>query len=135
MDIVEYVVTENIQFPNMRAQVVEALRALSDRQYQESIWGKCDPAVNAYDDLDISVHMLYDDALVLPEPETCVPSLLHESEVPALRAVDAVLGPMIRDLGDCPDDVYLADPRWPAVVRAAGEAFTTLTTNDAMDPK
>lgn len=119
----------------MRAEVMGALRALSDPKDQRSTWGKYQPGVHFYDDLDVNVHILYDDSQVLPNPESAVSSLLRESEVPALQAVDAALSPMIQDLGDCPDADYLSDPRWPVVVRAAEEAITVMEANDGTDSR
>lgn len=124
-----------VEFPNMRAEVIGALRALSDPEHQRAVWGKYEPGVPYYDDLDLNVHILYDDTQVLPDPASAVPSLLHKSEVPALQAVDAVLGQMILDLGDRPDAEYLSDPRWRAVVRAAGEALTVMETSDGTNPE
>lgn len=123
----------NVELPNMRAEVIGALRALSDPEYQHAAWGKYESGVPYYDDLDMNVHILYDDTQVLPDPEVAVPSLLYESEVSALQAVDAVLGQMIQELGDRPDAEYLTDPRWPAVVRAAGQALTVMEASDGTD--
>lgn len=125
--------TGSVEFPNMRAEVIGALRALSDTEHQRAKWGKYESGVPYYDDLDMNVHVLYDDAQVLPDPESAVPSVLHESEVSAMHAVGAVLCQMIQDLGDRPDAEYLSDPRWPAVVRAAGEALRIMETSDRMD--
>lgn len=122
-----------VEFPSMRAEVIDALRALSDPKHQRAKWGKYESGVPYYDDLDVNVHILYDDAQVLPDPESAVPGLLYDSEVLALQAVDAVLGQLIQDLGDRPDAEYLADPRWQVVVRAAGEALTVMETSDGMD--
>lgn len=127
--------TNSIQFPTMRALVVDALRALSDPDHQRAKWGKYDPTANYYDDLDVNIHTLYDDTTVLTDPELAVPGLLYPSEVSSLRAVDRVLGSMIRDLGDRPDEEYLSDPRWPGVVRAAGEALAVLIANDSMNSR
>jgi hypothetical protein len=125
--------SDNVEFPSMRAEVIGALRALSDPEHQRGTWGKYEPGVPYYDDLDMNVHILYDDAQVLPDPESAVSSLLYESEVSALQAVDAVLGRMIQDLGDRPDAEYLSDPRWSAVVRAAGDALAVMETRDGTD--
>lgn len=119
-----------IKFPYMRAEVISALRSLADPGHQRSRWGVVEEGVNYYDDLDMNVHILYDDTQVLPDPESAVPSLLYDSEVSALLAVDAVLGQVIQQLGDQPDSEYLADSRWSAVVDAAGVALLVMQTND-----
>lgn len=115
----------------MRAEVVEALRSLSDPERQRTRWGRHVPGQDYYDDLDMNVHVLYDDTEVLPNPETAVPEILHESEVSAVRGVGAVLGPLIRELGDRPDEDYLSDQRWPDVVAAARAALAAMQTQDA----
>lgn len=122
-----------IEFPYMRAEVIAALRSLADPGHQCSCWGVVEEGVNFYDDLDMNVHILYDDTQVLPDPESAVPSLLYDSEVSALLAVDAVLGQMLEQHGDQPDSAYLADSRWSAVVEAAGEALSVMQTNDERD--
>ena len=110
----------------MRAEVLEALKALSDREYQEREWGKYQEAVCRYDDLALNVHILYDDCRVLPDPSSQVGSVLFPEDVDYLRRVDAVLGPLIDQLGRSPDAEYLADPRWDLVVDAAAEALSHL---------
>jgi hypothetical protein len=126
-------VTAPIKYPDMRLEVIAALRSLSDPEHQRTRWGRVEEGVNYFDDLTLNVHTLYDDCQVLPMPETAVSELLHGEEVPFLRAVDAALGPMIRDLGNRPDADYLSDPRWPSVVRAAGEALAAMQACDEAD--
>ncbi|HEY8717071.1 SCO4402 family protein [Pengzhenrongella sp.] len=119
--------TSEVTFPEMRNEVIAALRSFSDPVHQATRWGRWEEGVNYYDDLTLNVNTLYDDCQVLPSPESAVPDVLLEADVPALRALDNALGPMIRDLGNRPDTDYLADPRWPTVVAAAQAAL------DAMD--
>ncbi|MDO5068344.1 MAG: hypothetical protein Q4D96_13790 [Propionibacteriaceae bacterium] len=116
-----------IEFPYLRAEILNALQAISDPACQTKWvgWGY----------LDLYIHILYDDTTVIPNPEMSVSSLLYESEVPALQALDAVLGPMIKGLGDAPDEVYLADPRWPAVIQAAADALAAMEANEPSDKK
>ena len=128
--IMEHTMRAKVEFPEMRAEVVGALRALSDPDYQRTRWGRYVDGVDYYDDLDLNIHILYDDCQVLPSPERAVPQILHEDEIPVLLAVEAALGPMIRELGDRPDAEDVADPRWAGVLSAAGVACAVLQDND-----
>lgn len=123
-----------IRFPDMRLQVIAAVRSLSDRQHQQARWGQVEEGVNYHDDLTINVHTLYDDCMVLPEPQLAAPDVLHDEEVSAFLELERALGTMIQDLGDEPDDVYTSDPRWPAVVDAAGRALIVLQQLDEGTP-
>ncbi|GAB2986023.1 SCO4402 family protein [Nocardioides montaniterrae] len=117
---------DGVQYPYMRAEVVAALESLSDVEHQRTRWGRYIESENFYDDLTLNIHILYDDCCVLPDPAPAVPSVLLESDVPGLERLGAVLTPMLDDLGNSTDEVYLADPRWPAVVAAAGLALTAM---------
>lgn len=112
-----------IEFPYMRAEVVNALRSLSDPATQHSEWV-------GWSHLDLCIHILYDNTTVIPNPEASIGSLIHESAAPALDVLDTVLGPMIDDLGDVPDQIYLADHRWPSVIHAAANALAAMEAND-----
>lgn len=124
--------TARVGFPEIRAEVLGALQSLGDPDHQRTRWGRYVEGVNYYDDLDLNIHILYDDYRVLPSPDSAVPEILHAAEVPALLAVEAALGPMIRDLGDRADEEYLKDPRWAGVLNAARLAHAVLRTNDEL---
>ena len=119
-----------VEFPDMRHEVIAAVRSLSDAEHQRRQWGKVEAGVNYYDDLSLTVHVLYDDCQVLPTPEAAVPAVLYPGEVVAFRGLDSALGPLIADLGDRPDDDYLADPRWGSVVEAAGAALRLMEASE-----
>ncbi|WP_162799152.1 hypothetical protein [Nocardioides sp. 616] len=119
-----------VTFPDMRLEVISALRSLSDRHHQQTRWGKVEEGVNFYDDLTLNVHTLYDDCMVLPEPQAAVPDVIHDSEVPVFLELGSVLGPMLQDLGDAPDGAYMSDPRWASVVDAAGAALAAMQQAD-----
>lgn len=118
-----------VQFPDMRLEVISALRALSDPDQQRS-WGKAEGDVPYYDDLTLNVHVLYDDCQVLPDPSDRVGSVLHEGEVVCLRTVHNALNPLLDELGEKPDAEYLDDPRWPTVMSAAAEALRVMEVSD-----
>lgn len=126
--------TESIEFPWMRLQVVTALDSLSDPSRQER-WGCGEKGVPGYfDDLTLNVDVLYDDCMVLPEPQDSVPEILHQEEVPFLVELARALGPLIDELGDLPDAVYTSDPRWPSVIEAAARALAVMKQNDGEPP-
>ncbi len=119
-----------VEFPYMRMYVVDALRSLGDPVHQRTKWGVYVEGVSYYDDLDLNIHILYDDCMVLPSPGRAVPEILYEAEVPALLALEAVFGPLIDELGDVTDEIYLDHPRWTDVVSAARVAYETMLAND-----
>jgi hypothetical protein len=125
--------TSQVTFPEMRNEVIAAVRSLSDPLHQATRWGRYEEGVNYYDDLTINVNTLYDDCQVLPSPETAVPDVLYEAEVPAFRALERALGPMIRELGNRPDEDYLSDAGWSVVVDAARDALFAMQASDTQD--
>jgi hypothetical protein len=126
----ERAMTSRVTFPEMRIEVIAALRALSDPLHQRTRWGHYEEGVNYYDGLTLNVNTLYDDCQVLPSPETAVPDVLLDPEVPAFRALHKALGTMITELGNRPDGDYLADPRWGDVIDAAVNALGAMRTSD-----
>ena len=114
----------------MRSQVVSAVRALADRSYQDASWGHVEPGVKFYDDLTLNVHILYDDCAVLPDPTVRLGTVLLPGDMDVLVHLHDALGPMLADLGNSPDDSYLADPRWDSVLEAAQAALAAMTSRD-----
>src|SRR5882757_3805420 len=130
----ELAVTEQITYPEMRLQVIEAVRAFADPHHQRSRWGRYEEGVNYYDDLTLNVHILYDDCMVLPEPEGSVPTILHAQEVPIFRELENALRPILDDLRGQPDEVYVSDPRWSLVVNTASRALAVMEECDNGSP-
>ena len=119
----------SIKLPEMRLEVIAALESISDPLRQER-WGRVEEAVNYFEDLTLNVNILYDDCMVLPEPQSAVPDILRQEEVSALTKLDRVLDPMIRELGDRPDVAYTSDKRWPSVMEAAATALAVMQQSD-----
>ena len=117
--------TDFVRFPEMRLDVISALRALSDPG-QQSSWGRAEEGVPYYNDLTLNVHVLYDDCQVLPDPSERVGTVLLEGEVAALRGVHEALNPLLDELREEPDAEYLADRRWPTVMSASAEALRVM---------
>ncbi|WP_328672382.1 SCO4402 family protein [Streptomyces sp. NBC_00328] len=114
-------IQSDVEFPNVRINVVAALEALADPDHQQRVWRDRMPRADyAVNNLDLVVHVLFDDSRVLDDPEPPVGEVLASArEVRAARELAEVLGRLIDELGDVGDEVYLASPRWPAVVTAA----------------
>lgn len=112
----------SVRFPQARADIISALRALADRDYQEREWGVYRKEENRYDDLSLNVNLLYD-CRALPDPISRVGEALFPSDVEPLLHLGKVLEPLIDELGDRPDRDYMADPRWPLVIKAAADAL------------
>lgn len=121
----------DVRFPQMRAEVVEAVRALADPDYQEQVWLRREyPRPGYFDDLSTNITTLYDDTRVLEDPYRTVGSVLRSGhEAAALEPLAAVLDAMFADLGtDADDSTYLLSEHWPKVVAVAREAFSVLNS-------
>ena len=129
MDELEHPVMSNVQYPELRDQVLTALKALADPRHQRTRWGVEEPGVDYYDDLMLNVHILYDDCKVLPDPSTTVGAVIVEAEVPLLRALQDALGPLLDEFGGSPDSTYMCDPRWPGVIATARTALDAMNSD------
>jgi len=119
----------------MRMGVIDALRSLADREYQERVWiNRIYPHERYYDDLSMRIHTLYDDTDVLAAPAGMVGDVIYSSEIDSLHQLDSILSPLIDELGDADDSTYLADPRWDQVIRASDAALRTMLANEKTNP-
>lgn len=130
---VEQAVTarRDIRLPEMRAEVIASVRALADPAYQQRVWIDREyPHADYFDDLTLTVNILYDDTTVLDDPQAALGlTLASEAEVEAMSRLADALTHALDEVGrDQPDERFLASPAWPAVVDAASAALEVLTT-------
>ncbi len=131
MVLVELAV-RSVDFPAMRLEIVGALASLADREYQERAWLLQRFEVpGRFEDLDLVIHILYDDTEVLPDPHSGIGAVLFEGEAPALQNLGIRLSPLLARLGDSPAEMYLASAEWDSVVSAAGVALATMIRHGA----
>ncbi|MFD3591462.1 hypothetical protein ACFWU5_01950 [Nocardia sp. NPDC058640] len=118
----------DVQYPEMRMSVIDALESFADPDYQRRVWiNRQFPHANFYDDLDLNVSILYDDCVVVPDPRSRIGTVLVDGpEVDRLIELDQVLDPMISRLGNASDSTYLGDSEWPLVVTAARAALAAM---------
>jgi hypothetical protein len=121
-----------VKYPQWRERVINAVRALSDVDRQRRVWVEGEPLpAGLQDSLDYRIHILFDDGDILPDPSHHIGVTLRDQrEAEALRPLGRALDEMMRDLGDVPDEQYLADPRWSDVVEYAGAALKVLTSDE-----
>ena len=126
-DLGHVVFAVSVQFPAMRRDVMSALAALADEQYQQFVWlGQGEWPGHAAD-LQLAVNVLFDDAQVLPEPSTRVGTVLVEGhEISRLRELGSLLNGMLeRHARDADQDV-VDDPDWDRVRDAASRALSAI---------
>jgi len=121
-------VSASVNYPTARWQVMLAIASLSDREYQERVWVRQEvPTEDYYDSLDLAVNTLFDDWIVLPNPQEAIGAILIDGpEIEKIRAVGELLGPLIAELKDRPDEDYLNDSRWPLVVERSHAALSAM---------
>ncbi|WP_405656899.1 hypothetical protein [Streptomyces sp. RK9] len=118
-----------VNLPEMRAEVVSAVRALASPEHQQKVWiDRTYPHPDYYDDLTLNVHILYDDTTVLASPEAALGNTLaSEQEVRAMEELARALDAVLENVGvDVPDAEFLRSPLWPQVVVAAQAALAAL---------
>ncbi|MGW8327721.1 SCO4402 family protein [Streptomyces sp. NPDC055897] len=118
-----------VTLPEMRAEVISAVRALADPEYQQRVWiDRIYPKPNFFDDFTLNVNIL-NDATVLEAPEAALGyTLASDAEVRAMSALANALDSALNTVGrDASDAEFMASEPWPGVVAAARDALTALT--------
>lgn len=118
----------SIQLPEMRAEVIAAVRALSDPAYQKRVWiDRQYPSPGYFDDFTLNVNIL-DDAKVLDAPYATIGfTLASDEEAGAMAELAARLGEVLDAVGaESPDGAFLSSPLWENVVAAAKAALDAL---------
>jgi hypothetical protein len=115
-----------IKYPEMRSQVIEALRAFSDPEYQQRVWvDRRYPHENFYDDLTHNVHVLYDDTGVAEAPHDQIGITLNDSvEAESIEVLAAHLTRILDSVDPGESDAsIISRPEWNGVVVAARETL------------
>ncbi|MEV1178613.1 hypothetical protein [Nonomuraea sp. NPDC049784] len=116
-----------VRWPERRKDVLEALRALSDRDYQDQHWrsGKGRP------DFTAAVHWLIDDTFIDQHGARALISHLFfdQQEADLVQMVVDALLRVLDDLGPtAPDNAYLDHPEWINVLNSADAAYVALSS-------
>lgn len=116
-----------IRFPEMRNEIVRAVKALADPEYQWSAWIRRELPPGEYDEFTHRIHILYDDTQVLEDPDAAIGVYLRsQSEANAMRKLAQAIDSLFNELGtELSDEEYLRAPGWSSIVEAANAAFSS----------
>lgn len=116
-----------VRYPDVRENIVAAIRGLSNEEYQRRVWiGREMPANVEHDDFALAIEILYDLAgLRDDKPETWIGVILRDrNEAELVDAVMVQLDVVLDKYGaNRADDEYINLPEWANVV-AASKRFT-----------
>lgn len=119
-----------IRYPMMRLEIAVAVMRLGDPEYQRRVWvEQALPPGRRHLGIQEIAEWLAENTIALEDPAGLVGEMLHEDEVPLLRALGEVFLPMFEELGYTDDEAYLRDPRWPTVVHRAAAASARIEAN------
>jgi hypothetical protein len=120
-----------IKFPWMRAQLLDFLKGLSDYFYQKENWQVFREGVKEYDELDYTIHFLYDDTDLASDPSSTVGYYLYDdNEVQAIRSIVSAIEVVFEKYGlELTDAEYIEKPEWMQVVKAASKALPIFEAN------
>ena len=115
-----------IDFPEMRAELIENIQALADPTFQQRAWVDHQfPIGNImYHDFDSVIHCLYDDSNIEVNPELGIGVILKNKEEAdtvkrLMQAIDAAFNRYGLRLKD---SEYMRKPEWETIVCKAKDA-------------
>ncbi len=110
----------------MREELIDYLKGLADPEYQQRVWvqGLPDPTIE-HDELDFTIHFLYDDTHLAEDLYLTIGSILHnDKEAEAVKRLIASLEVIFSKYGlDLDDSDYIKLPEWTSVVECAKTAL------------
>jgi hypothetical protein len=106
----------------MRDELIEYIRSLADRDYQESAWAKKVPIRDGvYDCMDYAIHFIYDDTCLAENPSKALGWFIkNEEELDAIKRLVSSLDFIFEKYGTkLKDESYIKLKEWNAVIENA----------------
>lgn len=122
-----------VEYPAMRAELLDHLGALADRQYQLEAWVRHNfPPDVEFDEFAECVHFFFDDTELGTAPENLIGILLHDKvEVVAIKHLARALDRLFQVHGTgLSDKAYIETAEWPDVVSRAQEALDLMRSRN-----
>ena len=122
-----------LKYPLMRNEVVETLLSLSNLDYQKKCWVQhtCPDNIE-YDDLNSTLHILYDDTSLAVNPENYIGTILkNKNEANLLIKLCELLDYIFNKYGlALTDEEYINTPEWLTVLSAAQHTYKVFVSPD-----
>ena len=117
-----------LKFPSMRVELISYLSGLSDLDYQYRAWVERSSPGLDYDELNYTVHFLYDDTGLAENASDWIGLVLKdEKEARSVANVVSALDVIFDKYGtELSDKEYLEKKEWLWVVSASKDALSIL---------
>ena len=117
-----------LKFPSMREELISYLSGLSDLDYQYRAWVERSSPGLDYDELNYTVHFLYDDTGLAENASDWIGLVLKdEKEARSVANVVSALDVIFDKYGtELSDKEYLEKKEWLWVVSASKDALSSL---------
>ncbi|MCP1513888.1 SCO4402 family protein [Pseudomonas rhodesiae] len=117
-----------LKFPSMREELISYLSGLSDLEYQYQAWVERSSPGLDYDELNYTIHFLYDDTGLAENASNWIGLVLRdEIEARSVENVVSALDLVFDKYGtELSDKEYLEKKEWLWVVNASKDALSIL---------
>lgn len=119
-----------IDFPEMREELIEYIKELSDLEYQKRYWGKVNPtSPNFYNDFNQTIHFLYDDSNIAEDPDSWIGLvLISQEESSLIKTLHNRIECLFKSYGTkLSDEDYMNTLEWKNIISISLKLYIALT--------
>jgi hypothetical protein len=117
-----------VKLPEMRVELIGYINGLADLEYQHQAWVDHELPTMGYDELDLTIHFLYDDTTLSRAPRSNIGDLLrNETEAAVIEDLIQNIDLVFDKYGlQLSDKEYIEKEEWKDVVKSAQAAQKVL---------
>ncbi|WP_062269771.1 SCO4402 family protein [Endozoicomonas arenosclerae] len=126
-----------MKYPEMYEELIGYLDDLRNKDYQIAVWvNKNFTSDVQFDELDNSIHFLFDDTQLATDPNSCIGWFLkNEIEAELVGILCLELDTIFKKYGtELTDEEYINLPEWKNVLDAADKAYRSMTKPEKQMP-
>ncbi|MFG3297150.1 hypothetical protein ACGF3G_51370 [Streptomyces sp. NPDC048179] len=118
----------DVEFPEMRENVLSAARALGGADNQDRVWIRREyPHAGYFDDFSLNLNIVFDTLVLEDSASTLGKILRSDEEVSAMTELAERVNLVLeREGSDRIDAEYVRSRYWPGVLQAASRAYSVL---------